>query len=120
MKKMLVLKIDKDEALSDILLADSFFKRLSGYMFQKKPMSKGILFRNCNSLHSYFMHFDIDLYFLDQESHLLRVERGFSKNKTLYVKEATHVLETISGAVDIRSIKIGQAFDFVSTASKPN
>ena len=112
MKKKLELTVDNDLVLGDILNADTFIERLKGYMLQKKPKSKGVLFRDCNSLHSFLMRFDIDLYFLDQDDRLVRIEKKFSKNKTIYVKEASHVLETPVGAINGATVKIGQLFKF--------
>ncbi len=113
MKQRLVLKLENKSVLDDILEADSFVTRLKGYMFQKKPSSKGILFKHCNSLHSFFMGFDIDLYFLDDRKRLVKCVRGFERNKTIHVKDAAHVLETPSGAIDEKLVEIGQTFYFV-------
>lgn len=112
MRKKLELKLDDSIALRNILDADTFMERLKGYMLQKKPKSNGILFRDCNSLHSFLMRFDIDLYFLDRDDRLVRVETGFSKNRTIYVKEASHVLETPVGAIDRVGVAVGQLFKF--------
>lgn len=98
--------------LNNILLANTFQKRLFGYMFQKKATSKGILFKPCNSLHSFFMHFDLDLYFLDQEGKLLHIEKNFSKNKNIRIKNAAQVLETPSGTLNSKNFKLGQRFYF--------
>lgn len=112
MRKKLELKLDDSVALRDILDADTFMERLKGYMLQKKPKSNGILFRDCNSLHSFLMRFDIDLYFLDRDDRLVRIEKGFTKNKTIYVKEAAHVLETPIGSIDSAKAEVGQLFKF--------
>lgn len=112
MKQKLALELESVGVLDGIVKADAFIPRLKGYMFQKTPKSKGILFLRCNSLHSFFMHFAIDLYFLDEDMRLVAFVEAFEKNKTIHVKNAAHVLETPSGAIDKHKIQVGQVFHF--------
>ena len=56
----------------EIKLADTFLKRLIGLMF-KKDIDYGLLFTNIShpSIHTSFMFFDIDVYFLDENKIIL-------------------------------------------------
>lgn len=106
------LRLKDQVVLDDIVLASTFKEKLFGYMFQKKPKSKGILFQHCHSLHSFFMHFDLDLYFLDDHYCLIEKVQGFGVRQTYTVKTAVHVLEIPSGLLDGQELHRGQAFFF--------
>lgn len=114
MKTPVALYVKEVLVLEEILLANTYWGRLKGYMFQKRPMQKGILFRNCNDLHSFFMHFDIDLYFLNENDVVVHIERGFSKNRILKIKNAVHVLEVPSTQLEGFDLSVGDAFYFKS------
>ena len=54
-----------------IRYADTYFKRFKGLM-GKKDIDFGLLFCNLkdSSIHTHFMRFDIDIYFLDKENYI--------------------------------------------------
>lgn len=107
MKETLDFITDKDIRITGIVLAGDFLKRLKGYMFQNDPGHGGILFMHCNSIHSFFMRFSIDLIFLDKNMRVVHTVYGFQKNKTITVKEARHVLELPTGILEASSISVG-------------
>ncbi|MCX7903850.1 MAG: DUF192 domain-containing protein [Caloramator sp.] len=53
-------------------VADTFFKRLLGYMFRKRPHHGAILLKPCNSIHTFFMFFNIDVYLLDENMNVIK------------------------------------------------
>lgn len=59
------MKIINKNNSKKIKLADSYFKRLKGLMF-KKDIEYGLLIKTSlgSSIHSYFMGFPIDVYFI--------------------------------------------------------
>ena len=75
----------------EIILADTFFKRLKGLM-GKKDFEDGMLFTNLtgSSIHTLFM----------------RIERRFYKPK----KHARYILETKKGKI---KLEIGDHLDFI-------
>ena len=94
-----------------IIYADNFFKRFKGLML-KKDIDFGLLFTNLkdSTIHTSFMRFDIDVYFLD-------------KNKVIYEKtslepwkfykpkkQASYILEIKK---DMIKLKIGDKLDFI-------
>lgn len=56
----------------DIYIADAFFKRLSGFMF-KKNITYGLFFKKCNTLHTFFMKFNIDVIAIDKENNIIKI-----------------------------------------------
>jgi uncharacterized membrane protein (UPF0127 family) len=91
--------------IDEIKMADKFFSRLRGYMFYKEPPVKALAIKPCNSIHTYFMRFPIDVIFLDGEMCVLEKYENLGKNKMVYVKEAKYVIETSIG--NFNNIQVG-------------
>ena len=94
-----------------IIYADNFFKRFKGLML-KKDIDFGLLFTNLkdSTIHTSFMRFDIDVYFLDKnkvidENTSLKPWK-FYKPK----KQASYILEIKK---DMIKLKIGDKLDFI-------
>lgn len=90
---MKLIKVDA------IKYADSFMKRLRGYMFHKRPATNEVLIiKPCNQIHTFNMKFDIDILFLDDEYHVLQINLAVKPGKILpRVEKSTCVAETKSG-----------------------
>ena len=92
-----------------IKIADTFTKRLIGLMF-KKDIDYGLLFTDiiCPSVHTSFMRFEIDIYFLDE--HYTVVDKTTLKPWKHYKsdKKSRYILETKK---DMLKIKIGDKLD---------
>ncbi|MCA0386758.1 MAG: DUF192 domain-containing protein [Firmicutes bacterium] len=90
---MKIVKLDR------LLIADSFAKRFFGYMFKKKPECReAILFRSCNSIHTFNMRFSIDVLFLDASNRVVKKMTDVPSGKVIPpVKGATQVVEGVSG-----------------------
>ena len=61
---------------TNVSLADNFKDKLCGYMFQSKPHKPGILFVHAPGIHTFFMHFNLDVIFLDGDSRILKIYRN--------------------------------------------
>ncbi len=94
-----------------IVFADNFFRRFKGLMF-KKDVEFGLLFMNLvdPSIHTSFMRFDIDIYFLDENK--IVFEKATLKPWKFYKprKNAEYILETKK---DKLKLKVGEKLDFV-------
>ena len=94
-----------------IILANTFYKRFKGLML-KKDFSDGLLFTNLkdSSIHTLFMRFEIDVYFLDEN--LLIFEKTSLKPWKFYKpkKQAKFILETKK---DKLKLEIGDNLDFI-------
>ena len=96
--------------IKEIILADTFFKRFKGLMF-KKDFESVMLFSKLtdSSIHTFFMRFDIDVYFLDADKIIfdkvtLKPWRFYKpKNK------AKFIVETKKGLL---KLKIGDKVEF--------
>ena len=57
-----------------IIPANNFWLRCKGLLFHKKPIvEEGLLLSPCNSIHMFFMRFPIDVVFLNQTNHVVKV-----------------------------------------------
>ncbi|HAS73962.1 MAG TPA: hypothetical protein DCS67_07450 [Clostridiales bacterium UBA8960] len=90
---MKIIKVDT------IKQADTFLKRLIGYMFQNRPTDREIMiFNNCDSIHTFNMKFNIDVLFLDEENRVIKKFLSLPKGRFLPpVKGASRVIEAPEG-----------------------
>lgn len=94
----------------DIIYADTFFKRFKGLM-GKKDIDYALIFTNLrdSSIHTHFMRFEIDVYFLDENNVVF--EKTTLKPWKFYKpkKQAKYIIETKK---DVLKIKIGDCLEF--------
>lgn len=95
----------------DIIYADTFYKRFKGLML-KKDIDYALIFTNLkdSSIHTHFMRFEIDVYFLDENKVVF--EKITLKPWKFYKpkKQAKYILETKK---DELKIKIGDRLEFL-------
>ncbi len=84
-----------------VAIADSVRARLRGLLGTRElPRRHGLLIRPCKQVHSFFMHYALDLVFLDGEGRVLRTVEEFERNRVSpYVWGATSVLELPAGTL---------------------
>jgi uncharacterized membrane protein (UPF0127 family) len=108
-KKSLVCNSKK---IVDVFIADTFISRFLGYMFQKKPHYEAILIKPCNSIHTFFMKFDIDVLFLNKNMEVIQKIECLPKGKVIMpVKDAMMVIEAKTGMFD--DVKQGEKISFM-------
>lgn len=84
--------------VKDVLLADSFWPKLTGYMFRRTPHVPGIMFEPCNSIQTTFMRFNLDLVFLSRENQVVKLFRNVKPwRMTLFYFRAKKTLELPTG-----------------------
>lgn len=98
-------------AAERLCIADTAIKRLKGLMFLEcLPPAHAILLTPCNSIHTFFMKFPIDVVCLDKNMQIIRVSPCIYPNKIVVPpKKACHILEFpsqtvtfFSGTVEIK------------------
>lgn len=87
---------------SDVLLADTYFKRLKGLMFKKNlAYNEGLIITPCNSIHMFFMKFPLDVLFVDKENRVVGVLEGIKPwwiSKVFF--RANYVIELPYGTIE--------------------
>lgn len=64
----------------------SFSSRLKGFMF-KKNINYGLLFKRCNSIHTFFMQENIDVIMTDKNNKILFYFPNLKPNKIILPKK---------------------------------
>lgn len=87
--------------LENIRLADTFLKRLIGLMGKSKLNSdEGLIIRPCNSIHTFFMKFNIDVVFIDSDFKIVDIYIDLAPWKISKIyKNAKFVIEGKAGSL---------------------
>lgn len=71
-------------------------------MFRKKPHHKAIMFKPCSSIHTFFMRFDIDVLFLNENMEVIKKLEALKPGKVIMpVKDAKVVIEAEAGSFNL-------------------
>jgi uncharacterized protein len=94
-------------AVPKLILADRFWPRLAGLQFRAAlPQGTGLLLVPCNSVHTCFLRFPIDLVCLDRRGRVLQVRKCLRPWRAAIAPAGTHaILETTAGEMEI---EVGQ------------
>lgn len=98
----------------NVLKADKFKLRLFGLM-GKKEINYGILFPNCQAIHTFFMQSEIDVIGLNEDNQIIYIYRNVPKNKIVKIRsdnKKTSILELPKNTS--KSLSIGSVIKFVS------
>jgi uncharacterized membrane protein (UPF0127 family) len=94
----------------------SFLPRFVGYMAQGLEGLKreALWFPDCQSLHTCFMRFSLDLYFLDADHQIISVRESVKPFSFVFQRGADSVIELPSGSK--KRLKVGDKLRFVPCA----
>ena len=77
-----------------------------GCMFRDEPHYEAIIFKPCNSIHTFFMKFDIDVMFINENMEIIKKKENIKPGRIIMpVKEAAMVIESKAGT--FKSFKEG-------------
>lgn len=105
--KRIVVKFKEWQIAGEVILADSFFARARGLMGRKSFEGfDGMMIYPCNSIHTFFMHFPIDVIFLNGNYEVVKVLESLKPWRiTAPYWGATQVLELAAGTIQGRLAK---------------
>lgn len=92
----------------ELVICDSFFKRLKGFMFTNK-IDKILCFPKCNSIHTFFMFKNIDIIMTDKHNKVLYTFYNFKPWKVILPKRCVYY--TYELPKDTIKIDIGKYFN---------
>ena len=95
------------ETVVNVFIADTYVKRLLGYMFRQKPHHDAILIMPCNSIHTFFMKFPIDVIFFDKNGKVVKLCENISPRSVRLAFYANAVIELHAGVIAEIEAKIG-------------
>jgi len=85
-----------------VFIASTFYERLKGLMFDKNLGQEfdGMLIKHCNSIHTFFMNYKIDVLFLSKSLRVVKIIRGVKPWRVTRVYfGANQVLELKGGSL---------------------
>lgn len=98
---------------ADIRIANTYLSRLRGLLFTRPlPQGAGLLLKDCNSIHMFFMTYAIDLAFLDKNMHVVALHKSIRPWRLASCRRASHVLELGMGSIDALDLHVGQQLEF--------
>ena len=108
---MILNKTTDEQHDIKIVIADTFFMRFKGLML-KKDFEDAILFSKLkdSSIHTHFMRFEIDAYFLDENKVIFEKTTLTPWKFYRPSKKASYILECRK---DKLNLKIGEKLEFI-------
>jgi uncharacterized membrane protein (UPF0127 family) len=97
------------EIANEISKAYTFFTRLKGLMFSKSlPEGHGLHIQPCQSIHTFFMNYPLDVLYLNKELEIIGLEEEIMPSKIGQVyKNGNSVLELPRGTIQKSGTKVG-------------
>jgi uncharacterized membrane protein (UPF0127 family) len=96
--------------------ASSMLSRMKGLMFSKEMIGfDGLFIKPCNSIHTFFMNYPIDVLFLNKEMKVVKIKRNLRPwRMTRMYLSAHQVLELKGGSLDSRILE-GDKLEVICT-----
>ncbi|MEG1987421.1 MAG: DUF192 domain-containing protein [Bacilli bacterium] len=110
---MQIKNLDKNIEIIDYT---SFFKRLKGLMFIKKPINKGIRFKKCSSIHTMFMYQKIDVIMTDKNNRIVKLYPHLAPWKIILPNRSIYYTYELP-LNSINNLKIGEILYLTNTDS---
>lgn len=112
---MLINKSNGVEISRNVMMANTFFKRLKGLMFTKElSPDSAMLIHPCSEIHTFFMNYRIDVLYLNINNVILSIDENMEPGKVgKYRKGAVAVIELPAGRVMETGTKVGQTVEIV-------
>ena len=88
----------------NIIIMNTFLKRLKGLMLKKEPINDIYLFPRCSSIHTYFMKQNIDICIINKNNVITYVKSNIKK-RSIIIKKGYSTLEMPLGTCQY--LKVG-------------
>jgi hypothetical protein len=100
---MKIINTSKNVTLADnVVLAQTAVSRLKGLLFYKEfKKGEALIIRPCNSIHTFFMRFPIDVIFVGANDKIVKIHQGIKPFKVtpIYFK-SDFVIELPAGILE--------------------
>lgn len=113
---MLRISVNNKCISEKILVADNIVTRIIGLMFRASPPQNadGLLLDPCNSIHTFFMRYPIDVAFLNSENKVIKVIRNLKPWRVTWIYfRASKTLELPAGKL-LPEVKEGEFLEVVN------
>lgn len=102
-KLVTVLNMNNVPVVKRVAIADTFLMRLKGLLGKSElNEDEGLIIQPCNSIHTFFMKFNLDIAFVDENYMILEIYRNLSPNKFSKIhKDSKFVIEARAGVLSV-------------------
>lgn len=107
---MKITNVTKGVVLAEqAIIADSFLKRAKGLLGRKGlGRSEALIIKPCNSIHTFFMHFPVDVLFVDKNNAVIKAISGLKPFRITGIYfNAAYAVELPQGMVGYTSTSAG-------------
>lgn len=110
----IVLKKTGEDIAFNVRPAKTELSRIVGLMFNKEMVGfDGLLIDRCNSIHTFFMRYSIDVLFLDNDNRIVKIFRNLVPWRVTFPRfRARKVLELKGGSLS-EAVQEGEVLEFV-------
>ncbi len=94
--------------------ANTMFTRIKGLLGKKAlPIGQALILARCNSIHTMFMKFPIDVLFVDKDYRVIKIITSFAPFRIsgIYLR-ASFTIELPAGIVESSSTSVGDIIHF--------
>jgi uncharacterized membrane protein (UPF0127 family) len=99
--------------VANVTIGDSFFSRARGLMFRKTlAPASGFLLKDCNSIHTFFMHFSIGVVYLSPDFVITRIVPLMPRRRLSSDRFARHTLELDPATLAGLDLQVGDRLCF--------
>lgn len=112
---MQIVNVTTDQNLAvEARVAGTFLSRLVGLLNRRElGMGEGLVIKPCNSVHTCFMRFPIDVVFVDDQYRIVKIIENMQAFRfSPIVKSAASVVELPAGVVRITNTQVGDEVKF--------
>lgn len=114
----LINKTKNTVVAEKVCIADTFFRRLKGFMFKKNiDFQEGLFFTNVNAIHMFFMRFSIDVIFLTNDLRVLKITHTLKPWRLTACLRAWAVIELPAEKSLKTSTEIGDVLELIPGCS---
>lgn len=96
-------------------ICENFLERGRGLLF-RPPLTKNagdaLLIPKCNSIHTFWMAYSIDVIFLSSEKKVMAIHYNLGARRVINQKKAAYALEVAAGNLWASQIKVGDILDW--------
>jgi uncharacterized membrane protein (UPF0127 family) len=111
----LTLRRDDGRIIAEsVRVADTYFRRLRGLLGRRLREGEGMVLRPGFSVHTSFMHYPIDVVFLDQDQTVVEIAANLKPWRTASCRSAREVVELRAGEAERRGLKVGDRVAWAS------
>lgn len=108
MKRYKIKEMGGQILVNNVIMATTTISRMKGLMFASQmPDCEGFLIDPCNSIHTFFMKFNLDIAFISKNNEIVHIERNMKPWRATRIHfKSKKVLEMKAGTMS-EKMKVG-------------